>query len=90
MPFQQIELKQFAYRLNLQEDVEKFIEEKLEEMLMEAKNWGLKIEANNEPPEITDPLVSNIRSLPILRLKIEFSGYHITRTNFIVSRFAGR
>jgi len=88
--FQQIELKNFGYRLQLQDDVEKFIEEKIEEMLTEAKYWGLKTDSNNEPCEITDPLVLNIRSLPILRLKIEFSGYQITRTNFIVSKYSGR
>jgi hypothetical protein len=76
--------------LQLQDDVEKLIEEKIEEMLMEAKNWGLKMDANNEPSEITEQLVLNIRSLPILRLKIEFSGYQITRTNFIVSKYSGR
>ncbi len=30
------------------------------------------------------------KNLPIIRLKIEFTGYQITRTNFIISKFAGK
>ncbi len=80
--YQQLELKSYAYRLHTQEDVEKFIEEKIEEMLLEVEQEEKnKNELNRLEKKI---------NLPIIRMKIEFSGYQITRTNFIISKFAGK
>jgi double-strand break repair protein MRE11 len=84
--YQQLELKSFAYRLNTQDDVEKFVEEKIEEMLIEASSCD-----KNEETEIQFNGLNSLRkNLPIIRLKIEFTGYQITRTNFIISKFAGK
>jgi hypothetical protein len=80
--YQQFELRNFAHRINKQEDAEKIIEEKIDEMLAEA-------EQSQEDPNNINSL-SVRKNLPLIRIKIEFSGYQITRTNFIVSKFAGR
>jgi double-strand break repair protein MRE11 len=71
--YQTFELKNFAGDINANEDIEKIIEEKIEEMLREAKD---------QYP--TSPLI------PILRMKVEFSGYMMIRTNFIVSKYNGK
>ncbi len=89
--FSQMELKHYADKIKKQEDVEKIIEEKLEEMLVDALNQ-VSISKNSDSNDyINEDIDSKSkRNLPILRIKIEFSGYQITRTNFIVSKFAGR
>jgi double-strand break repair protein MRE11 len=71
--YQTFELKNHAGRINTNEDIEKIIEERIEEMLREAKE---------QYP--MSPLV------PILRMKVEFSGYMMIRTNFIVSKYGGK
>jgi double-strand break repair protein MRE11 len=86
--YQQFELRNYAYRLHVSEDVEKLIEEKIEEMLIEASNSR----KNQNPSQMIEDneQINQIQTLPILRMKIEFSGYQMTRTNFIVSKFSGR
>ena len=76
--YSQFELRQFADRITNQEDIEKLIEEKIEEALAEV-NKGRETE-----PKIYNDL------LPIIRLKIEYSGYAMTRTNFVVSKYSGK
>jgi double-strand break repair protein MRE11 len=90
--YQQIELKNLSYRIEKQDDIEKIIEEKIEEMLseVEVEEMGNINNINGiNGLNLTNSLNKN-KNLPILRIKIEFSGYQITRTNFIVSKFAGR
>jgi double-strand break repair protein MRE11 len=71
--YQQFELKNYAGSINTNEDIEKVIEERIEDMLKEAKE---------QYP--TSPMI------PILRMKVEFSGYMMIRTNFIVSKYGGK
>ncbi len=83
--YQQFELRSVSHMITKQDDVEKIIEEKIEEMLEEAE----KSQEEKDPDNINSFSLAK-KILPLIRLKIEFSGYQITRTNFIVSKFAGR
>ena len=56
--YQQIELKNFSYRIEKQEDIEKIIEEKIEEMLAEVE-----VETENTHNNTGEVNGNNINSL---------------------------
>ncbi len=104
--YQQLELKSFAFKLNTQEDVEKLIEEKIEEVMAEAEiqysnpiansntnNSQSQSQGQSQGQQDDNTLSISIpkkKNLPLIRLKIEFTGYQVARTNFIISKFAGK
>lgn len=74
----QFELKQFHDRIKIAEDIERILDEKIEEALSEVEQ-GRK----SDPKTMND-------LLPLIRLKIEYTGYEMVRTNFIVSKYSGK
>lgn len=76
--YNQFELRQFADRITNTDDIERIIDEKINEALTEVENGRTK------ENKIYNDLI------PIIRLKIEYTGYAMTRTNTILSKYSGR
>ena len=76
--YEQFELKQFADKINSQEDIEHLIENKVQECLEKVKN------GRKSNPKIYNDL------LPLIRLKIEYSGYSIIKMNSILNKFSSQ
>ena len=74
--YDQFELKQYADKIKSQEDIEHLIEKKVQECLD-------KIE---EGRKCTPKLYNDL--LPLIRLKIEYSGYTIIKMNSILNKFS--
>ena len=74
--YDQFELKQFADKIKGQEDIEHLIENKVQECL-DKINEGRK-----SIPKLYNDL------LPLIRLKIEYSGYTIIKMNSILNKFS--
>ena len=66
-------MKDYSLSISSNEDIERIIETKIEEMLKEK---ALVFPSNN--------------SIPILRVKIEITGYNMIRTNFLISKYNGK
>ncbi|MCQ2820507.1 MAG: metallophosphoesterase [archaeon] len=76
--YDQFELKDYAEQLNGTEDIEKLIERKIEEALEKVE------EGRKADPKIYNDL------LPIIRIKIEYSGYALIRTSFLIGKYSGK
>lgn len=76
--YNQFELRQFADRITNTDDIERIIDEKINEALTEVENGRTK------ENKIYNDLI------PIIRLKIEYTGYAMTRTNTILSKYSGK
>ena len=76
--YNQFELRQFADRITNTDDIERIIDEKINEALAEVENGRTK------ENKIYNDLI------PIIRLKIEYTGYAMTRTNTILSKYSGK
>ena len=76
--YNQFELRQFADRITNTDDIERIIDEKINEALTEVENGRTK------ENKIYNDLI------PIIRLEIEYTGYAMTRTNTILSKYSGR
>jgi hypothetical protein len=74
--YDQFELKQFADKIKSQEDIEKIVEQKVVECLDKI----------NEGRKCTPKLYNDL--LPLIRLKIEYSGYTIIKMNSILNKFS--
>ena len=74
--YEQFELKQFADKIKSQEDIEKIVEQKVVECLDKI----------NEGRKCTPKLYNDL--LPLIRLKIEYSGYTIIKMNSILNKFS--
>jgi hypothetical protein len=66
-------MKDYALSITSNEDIERIIESKIEEMLKEKE---FNFPANNQ--------------IPILRVKIEITGYNMIRSNFLISKYSGK
>ena len=69
-------LKQFSDKIKSQEDIEKIIEQKVMECLDKIS------EGRKSTPKLYNDL------LPLIRLKIEYSGYTIIKMNSILNKFS--
>ena len=76
--YNQFELKQFSNIIKNQEDIEKILCDKIDEALKEV-DLGRK----NEPKIYND-------LLPIIRLKIEYSGYSMVRTIQMLRKYSDK
>ena len=76
--YNQFELKQFSNVINSQDDIEKILCDKIDEALEEVDS-GRKKE-----PKIYNDL------LPIIRLKIEYSGYSMVRTIQMLRKYSDK
>ena len=74
--YDQFELKQYSDKIKTQEDIEHLIEKKVEECLDKVK------EGRKSNPKLYNDL------LPLIRLKIEYSGYTIIKMNSILNKFS--
>ena len=74
--YDQFELKQFADKIKSQEDIEKIIEQKVVDCLEKIS------EGRKSTPRLYNDL------LPLIRLKIEYSGYTIIKMNSILNKFS--
>ena len=74
--YDQFELKQYSDKIKTQEDIEHLIENKVEECLDKVK------EGRKSNPKLYNDL------LPLIRLKIEYSGYTIIKMNSILNKFS--
>ena len=74
--YEQFELKQYSDKIQSQEDIEHLIEEKVEECLDKVKK------GRKSNPKLYNDL------LPLIRLKIEYSGYTIIKMNSILNKFS--
>ena len=74
--YDQFELKQFADKIKEQEDIEHLIENKVQECLDKIEKGRKAI------PKLYNDL------LPLIRLKIEYSGYTIIKMNSILNKFS--
>ena len=74
--YDQFELKQFADKIKSQEDIEKIIEQKVADCLEKIS------EGRKSTPRLYNDL------LPLIRLKIEYSGYTIIKMNSILNKFS--
>jgi len=66
-------MKDYALSITSNEDIERIIDSKIEEMLKEKETH---FPTNNQ--------------IPILRVKIEITGYNMIRSNFLVSKYSGK
>ena len=74
--YEQFELRQYADKIKSQEDIEKIIEQKVQESLEKIS------EGRKSTPRLYNDL------LPLIRLKIEYSGYTIIKMNSILNKFS--
>ena len=74
--YDQFELRQYADKIKSQEDIEKIIEQKVVECLDKI----------SEGRKCTPKLYNDL--LPLIRLKIEYSGYTIIKMNSILNKFS--
>ena len=74
--YEQFELKQYADKIKNQEDIEHLIENKVQECLQKVE------EGKKSNPKLYNDL------LPLIRLKIEYSGYTIIKMNSILNKFS--
>ena len=74
--YEQFELKQYADKIKNQEDIEHLIENKVQECLDKIE------EGRKSIPKLYNDL------LPLIRLKIEYSGYTIIKMNSILNKFS--
>ena len=74
--YEQFELKQYADKIKNQEDIEHLIENKVQECLQKVE------EGKKSNPKLYNDL------LPLIRLKIEYSGYTIIIMNSILNKFS--
>ena len=80
--YEQFELKTFADEIKTTEDIENILEKKIEELL---KNNN--VENNKKSNVIID---DKLNLLPIVRIKVEHTGYSLVRTNQIISKFSNK
>ena len=74
--YDQFELKQYADKIKSQEDIEHLIEKKVQECLEKIE------QGRKSTPKLYNDL------LPLIRLKIEYSGYTIIKMNSILNKFS--
>ena len=74
--YEQFELKQYADKIQGQEDIENLIESKVQECLDKVEK------GKKSNPRLYNDL------LPLIRLKIEYSGYTIIKMNSILNKFS--
>ena len=85
--YEQFELKSFADQIKTTEDIENILEKKIEDLLNNnTENDNIKNDNISKKKIVDDKSIL----LPIVRIKVEHTGYSLVRTNTIISKFSNK